>query len=539
MSEVAFTSDADWRKMRYAQEKFCLEAEDLQARPEVLNVLLSCDGDFQFFDEAVRQDDVLCSAALRNAYKKIGRSVSIVEQTEEFKELVEIMRARMGSTLKTVKSFLEDLYPFEVDQQFSESTEEYRLEAEAVIDEEYAQVTADWMESEHALDDAQMANLFRARSQMDDRYLSTYFDSARVGLVNHALKEAVDAWARKKKERWALFKEGMQESIVSSLDGNYSDIGRRRFFPDNCFFQFNGTEAFMLYRRNFMSSGERVLATHEEYSENISELNDSGIRVDSLASHQGEEEFLRNLEEQLMTGKHEYILVSSVGRKGNVYPLEAINEIRKRVSPDTKLIVDACQAAGRRKQDLSACEADAIILSTTKGGDLEQGLGVLVIAGAQPRRETKDLNGSAPAEQLARVAFALNPEAFDLDALNLSDEVRSLVVSPEERGQAVESLAKKFIELAGAINQHHDGRLKILNPVNQEKLAHAIEFKLEGVNRDELCAYLAQYSIYVDAHYLDPTEEGSLRISFHPFMNLKAIRILGGAIVRCLEDYPL
>lgn len=526
--------------MRYAQSRFSLKSEDLRQHPKELEILLGCDGSFEAFDVAMRENHVLCAIALRNAYKKIGRDVRNVENTEEFGELIEMFRGRIGSTLKDVKTFLKGLYPFEVEAARPERIDESRAAAIRSIESEYGSILEGWGEEpSYALDDTVMRKSFKSRGPSSNKYLTTYFDSARVALVNKKLKKAVNKLSYRKKKNWKSFKEEMQELIVASLDDSHGNIAKQRFFADNCFFQFNGTEAFMLLRRNFMKKGDKVLATHEEYGENIEDMEDSGIRVTQLSEFSDESSFVSEFEKQLEIIKPEYILISSVGRFGNVYPLETINEIRKRVSPETKLIVDTCQSAGRSKHDMNGCEADFVIMSTTKGADLGQGLGVLVVAGAAPHRESKDLNGTAPPENLARTAYALNPEAMELDRMKLKPKHRKLILTPEERGQAVNVLAKKFLGLSAAVSSKNGNRIEIINPKNTDEPAHAIEFKVQGMSRPDLCIYFAQYGIYVDPGYMDATDDETVRVAFHPYMNDDAIKILCGALESCLRQNPL
>lgn len=537
MSEIRRLSEHDWRNVRYAQQKFSLRLEDLEQFPRELDILLSCEGSYETFDEAVKNCPQLLVLSLRNAYKTIGYNVDDLAESGDLEDLALMVRARIGSTFETMKSYLKALHPSEVEVLSPEMINAFRREATITMDERYGHLFALWSEAEHGLSDAELSEYFMARGPVGTECLSTYFDSARVGLVNVPLRDAVDGLAHRIKKNWVSFKERMQETIVSAVDPEHGNIEKQRFFADNCFFRFNGTEAFMLYRQTFMEEGNQVLATDEEYSENIEDMETNGIQVDRIPVAEDQIHFLHDLRARFQGGeKYDYILVSDLSRYGNSYPLEAIAKLRDEYSPGTRIIVDACQSAGRRKLDMNSCGADAVILSTTKGADLDQGLGVLLLAGPQPRHEARDLNGSAPPENMTRTAFALNPSAFSDEELNLPGNLKPLILNPEQRNVALRELAEKFQSFVRTINDDYEEEKIEIMGARYDDPVHAFEIKVKGVKRKELCAYLDQYGVFVDPHYMDPADDETIRIAFHPFMNNDSLKILGGVLCRCIDN---
>lgn len=519
------------RALRYLEEKYCLQFSDMERHPDGLEVLFACNGSFEPFDQYWGQNAQLARQSIVNAFQSNGLDVTAVSRLPEFAAQVEAIREKLRKNVfEGVETFLESFCPFgNADHVSEEWIEMHREEAIEGMNEAYGDVFEEWPEFAHALSDEEMAIYFEDRAGSDPRYLTTYFDSACMGIVNEGLAKFADKKAAIGRRKWESFLRRAKQRIVRALEKGESPDEERRFTHENCSFHENGTQAFIRFREAVMKPGDKVLATHEEYSDLVNDMRKHEVDVETLSEPRDQAEFLRLLEEGLRE-KPDYLLISEVGRLGNVYPLEAVNEIRKRVSPKTRIIVDCVQSAGRWEHDMKACEADAVILSTQKGSDLGAGRGVLALSSdlsgfkiedmKQTQEEDENEGGTRPHEAYARTGYAMNLEGVDPESEGLKH-----VLSPKERKEAVQTITQAFLELVRTVNEGGDGKIDILNPVTKE-CAHAVEVRVPGVKREAISELAKSFGAYISDDYKSARDEEAVRISFHPFMNHDSLKIL-------------
>lgn len=505
------------RALDYLEERFSLSEADIQGEDRLLYLLFGSAEAQLEADRLILTHAELTRKAVKNAFDNLDWDSG----EPHFSLVVERVRELVGTTFKSLETFLEGLGMPTRPEGFMEESGFPTTRALALeeMDDRFGAVTADWEENDCALDDEQLAEHFVGPKLDLRKYLSTYFDSARNGLVDIRLQPRIEGFSRSAEYEDLL--KRMKMRIAGSLEITRTGE-RRRFLPENVFFRANGTQAFKALRKACMSRGQRVLATSQEYYKIIRKLVAKGIEVTPFSST---DELICHLHDS----SFDYILASEVSRYGTVNPLHLYDEARRLLSPSTKLIVDACQSAGRWEHDMGRCHADAVILSPQKGSDMGMGMGVVAVADDFEHRKLKDMGGSLPPEDIVRTAFAINPDGWD-------------ALSPSQRAQANSANARRFLELLSVVNATVGNRIHVLNPTDfsSDILGHAVELEVEGVSRKKICKRALAHGVYLSPKRTSPTCGQSVRVAFHPYMNNDALKILAYVLLKvCEGEAPL
>lgn len=435
---------------------------------------------------------------------------------------------------------------------------------------EYAEVIKSWDENPCALSDADMSNIFH-REKADNRLLTTFFDTAQFGLVNKFLAERAEKRDRDNPD-FQDFVISQKRAIVEHFEpfDEFSGDGARRFIPENSIFTRNGTKAFGFLYDNYFKDGDSVLTTSEEYGEMVHMIGDKkkNIKLNTLPVYEDKESYLRDFADMLgRNPKINYILVSAVSRRGSVFPLKEMNETRRTFEAETgrriHLIVDGCQAAGRRVLDFNDFEPDVFIASSQKGTDFGGPVGFLALssdfinekgkieydeAGNESAIYLQDSNneeiGTLNKTDMARFALGMNPRSLDKVRIpNIKKTIiDKMLLSVEERQSANHDLACRFAELARVINKKTKGRFKILYPtmiygssgkLNEYRLSNIFECRIKGLERKDVIERMQDFGVTIQ-DFFDEAEPGvSFRIALHPFMNNNSLKILGFALHEC------
>ncbi|MBN2306561.1 hypothetical protein JXD20_01100 [Candidatus Peregrinibacteria bacterium] len=508
------------RVLDYLREKFCLAEADLSGHDDLIRLLIDSAECFERYDHLIIENTQLFRASVKNALMNLGIDS---EDEEELAENTDIVRRNIGTTFEGVETFLEGFYPLAVvnacDQEMKLALREGAV---AEMDDRFGALTAHWSEQNCALSDTEMEARFIERAGIGNRFLTTYCDSAFVGLVDESLQKTVDARLAgiNRKKGWSGFVKSMKRRITHSLE-NIQPGQERRFLPENCFFAENGAQAFSKFRKACIPAGSRVLVTTEEYSEIIEDMEKEGIEMVEFSG-------LEDLIQKLDRSDFDFILASEVSRLGTVHRLCDYHKVRAHLSPDTKLIVDSCQSAGRWQHDLGACMADVVFLSTQKGSDLGNSEGVLVFSDDFDYDGVTDPPGSLGHELIGRTAFALNPDGL-------------ATLTPAQRAEAISDRTKKFLELVQAVNVQVGHRIQVLSPLDPGTgiMGHAVQLKVDGVSREDICELAESYGVYIADKQVMKEDDQSLRIAFHPYMNNQALKIIAYVLLLACDAYPL
>ena len=574
------SADLENRIRKFLLSKFGLENNDV-TDDFIAGIILKSDGDTRMLKRVLLTELSENETMLEKAVSRCAKITMGVElEKEDLVELITTYRSRIvqsvsgGRTIDLVESIrnnemIVDLV--EANGKLSKIAKTRRNEALTGVLQvnEYASVFRDWEDNPCSLSDTEMSEIFQ-RETTDNRFLTTFFDTAQFGLVNRFLEERASR-IDKKNTDFDAFLKSCKTSVIGHFEpfDELATEGERRFVPENCIFTKNGTSAFRFFYDNYLKDDDSVLVTSEEYGEITHMMGGGGkeIQLSALPVYEDKAEYLREIENRLRNSDINYILVSAVSRRGSVFPLEEINEARKRIEAETgrriHLIVDGCQAVGRRALDFNDFEPDVFIASSQKGTDFGGPVGLLALSsdfisekGKVEYDETgkksvcplKDSNneevGTLNKTDMARFALGIAPESLGrLKIRNMKKEITAkMLLSVEERQAANHGLACKFAKLARAMNKKTKGRFKILYPtmiygpngtLNEDRLSNIFECKIRGLERKDVIEIAQTFGVTIQDFY-DEAEKGvSFRIALHPFMNNNSLKILGYALHEC------
>ena len=310
--------------------------------------------------------------------------------------------------------------------------------------------------------------------------------------------------------------------------------------------------------------------------------------VEMPKSSADRKKFKRDMIMEIISNNVNVIFASDYGRLGNRSELEIFREIcdgsvtaqdgfPEAAVPEIsralrrlriKLIVDACQTIGRKEVNYDLVNPDAIIASCQKGFELNsKAAGFLVLSDSMLEVCDKDSliqkgkeidKGSKDEKLIIDPVIACAPNTvlthhFEPEELQgaTNEQLRKIFASVHEREEAIKSLAFNFANLIGIINADCDNdrrlrnRIHILNPdnsdiyigpfINEKALTCTFECAIEGVNRDTVRSIAEKFGVYIGNLEDGSYTNHSFRITFHPFMNLEAIKILGYVLKICSD----
>lgn len=539
--------------LEHLDEAYCLGEEDMEGYSYAFYTLLFCANGRAEFLRLLRTDDNLLPLLRKSVTKALLKVTGREADQSQIDFVFEKVQENLNGKFSTMRTFLQR-YNLQIRNLTVKARETViprrRQEAVQQMDIKYKNFFEGLRQNGYALTDEEMSANFATRNSASSHYLSTYFDSAQFGIRNIHLTAAADEVAHTSDTGWDSYVEQMKFQATFNLEQIYGNQVSRRFRPDRASFHPNGTMAFNAFRMSCMRPGDRVLATSEEYVEMVNTMEKNGIEVKRISKLITAAAYREEIAELLRGSRFDYLLVSETSRFGTVFPLDQIHLARQVASPHTKLIIDACQSAGRVQHDLTSCRPEVVIYSTNKGSDFGQGLGVVALSsdfriagGRNGVRDTglHDYEGTIYHEAMARTAFAMTPQD-----LPVSDDKAQFALSPKDRGEAIQSVASNCVALIREINLRYtnegakgskgDDRIQIIHPKNTDQLAHAIELKVKGVPREKLCAMAKSFGVHIADYYYDAYDNESVRIAFHPWMGNEALKILGYVLDRACSS---
>ena len=468
---------------------------------------------------------------------------------EETRELIEFVR--LGITQIDFGSIKEAL---EVNPIVGNQLEFYEIKSEIIgrnrnfavsemDDSDYRSVISEWVNIEGALSDEELARYFE-REKFDKRYLTTFFDTCQFGMVN---KELVRAAA--KFDQRTEFMECVnicKNRIVRHFERlPNSREDERRFLPENCAFTRNGTNAFRLFYDKYLKDGDTVMVTSEEYGEMVHMLKGelegvpkkdiNVVILDEYSCFKSDDDYAKHVREKAEAHNANYFLVSVVGRRGTVFPLDKINDVLEDSDKTVDIIADAAQALGRKVLDFHKSKPAVVIASCQKGTDFGGPVGLIALAKDFVELKEIEMNyvedpesgeykpylelSESDKKKLAHLYRGYKTLEFnntdEIGTLNKTDMARfmygvnpfllrslcdkggrklpeCLTMSVEEREDTNHALACNFLKLLRVINEKNENRVKILYPANlysedgeiqEERVSNIFELKIEGMKR--------------------------------------------------------
>ena len=533
-------NDLEFKARQYITQCFALLKEEIPYGVILSYIQAFVDKDDEFAEEEasleiVIRDPDLLEIGIENCLNALG----VAEQMshEEVCEVAICVREEVSlvgfesimETLRINSTVVEHLEIYEIDTDYIKDN---RIQAIEEIDLDYREAMSEWVDVKGELSDEEMAKYFE-REKFDKRFLTTYFDTCQFGLINPELVEAAAKFDRRN-PKFAKFLYRCKRNIVNHLEGKKG----KRFLPENCAFTRNGTSAFRLFYDKYLSDGDKVCFSIEEYGEMTKMLKydskDKSSKKLNIApplpayeEGMSEDLYVEKVREHVEEHKPDYLLISVVSRRGTVFPLEKISEVLRESSHKVNLILDGCQTVGRRVMDFNKIRPDVFIGSCQKGTDLGGPVGFLAIANdyIDSRAEldyNEEENGNPYMElnedekerrkriyqlqwnnnqeigtlnktDMARFMYGVNPTALRSLCKDGKRLPKCLTMSVEEREGTNHALACNFLKLLWAINKNEENndRIKILHPTNvyskngevqEERVSNILECKIEGLH---------------------------------------------------------
>lgn len=363
----------------------------------------------------------------------------------------------------------------------------------------------------------------------DRPFPSTYFDGAKVGLIDKRLVNTAKLY---ESEDFETLRASCIRELLHALAPRSS-----AYLPHNVHFAESGTAAFGLLKP-LIRSDDQVLITSEEYGPLLDGIDkDNIIVLPDYRDFQGKDPFLYQLEITTRLASNpniRFMLVSEVGRRGTLFPMDAFDNARQSIKRPVHLVMDGCQSFGRRVTRLDAHKPDVYFGSAFKGTDI--GVGGFSIFSKQFTQSNPHPTdgGSKFAELLPRLQLAAHPLSFGL---------REFLTIPN-RQRALQDLSSKFVLMVQALNRESgQPRIRILapshgfmdrsgNPVPQ-LMTGIFECEVVGCTRTEVSDFARHFGVIIAPSYEFPLSERSFRIAFHPHMGNESILILGYVLAHC------
>jgi selenocysteine lyase/cysteine desulfurase len=501
------------------ERRYHLSVDDLRSHaPEFTDQKL----DEQRLHQLILGNEPLLILSIRNSIAALGYDETEFD-TYELSVLARFARDRLSSVFCDMLTALEtdDSLHSLVELRSKTINEFIDAEREFALNDfsyRHSDLVSQFSDTPFARTDEEMHSDFYVRSFDGNRYLTTYFDTAQFGLNSRSMDKRAERLASGSKRDWPQFVQRMKRRMVSRFEPD-TPQSEKRFVPERCFIAAqNGSEAFRKFCEVNIHPGQVVAAAEGEYSDFVKTLKEHWARVVILPSSSSEQ-FTESLNDLFETEEVAYVLASEVGRKGEVTPLKAIHESRSTYSPNTKLIVDACQSAGRYVQKFDECQADIAVFSSHKGSDFSTSVGVVALAKDFEGQDLEDYRGTEDEVAIASTAMALDPHQGP---------------STEERQTILGNLARNTMSLVHEVNQGNGNRIQILSP-SDSKLAHCLELEIEGVSRQTVHEIAKSYGVHIASSYTDPSSENSFRLAFHPYMGKTSLVLLGAVLEKCLD----
>ncbi len=558
--------------LEYLEGSFYLSPDDASL---VISKLTSDFNDdkisLEAINTAIAENKILLKKIINSCLQKKHNSDEISDVTDELVNDVSNVIKEMSNIKINIEAIINShhlISQLDEDIRLERDSEYYgmiiRSRSEAIrVISHYTEKLEVWSrlgQNPFAISDETMAEHFERRDEMasadglNNDFLTTYFSSAKFGLRNRLMVAKIHGQAKVCGEEYhqtiAQYKHLILQILLNPTlftESSYSRLSLRGV-PENLIFTDNGTEAARLFANHCVNAGDRILVTDQEFGDILGILQRRGADIqDPLPRYTDDESYIAAIEGAIQNGV-KYILVSDVSRLGTLFPLHIFSDIRDKYRGRVKLVVDACQALGRKVGRYDAIRPDAIIASCKKGAEVGESKGFLILEDyllGLPNgciQTHEDIKGTRDLPPFASPQFACIPPL--LGTLG-SGELESMTKSVADREKTLRILAYKFAVIIQKLNEKNGNRIKILNPeciysgdgsIDVNRISSIFECKIEGVKRDQVQTVAQHFGVTIDNLDDETEKNASFRITFHPFMNDDAIKILAYVFMECCSD---
>lgn len=316
-----------------------------------------------------------------------------------------------------------------------------------------------------------------------------YFDNSATTFPSDRVREAVNNMMKDEfsGNPGSLHKLGVAAEKAYN-DTRISVAGLLGASDSEIIFTSCATESANTAIRGYLSrnkrAGNRVISTRTEHKaslECLSLLEKSGYDVVYLPVEKDGKPVLSELEKALSGEKTALLCFTLVNNEtGSILPLEEIISVRNKVSPDTKIYLDAVQALGKMPVDLHKMNVDMCSFSGHKIHSLK-GTGVLYLKNGT-RIDPLILGGGQQGNMRSGTQSLLLAKVFE--------------VALEEALETMDASHKNAEEINGYLRKELEARnAKILSP--DDALPYVLNVSFDGFESETMLHCLEIYDIFV------------------------------------------
>lgn len=316
-----------------------------------------------------------------------------------------------------------------------------------------------------------------------------YFDNSATTFPSDRVREAVNNMMKDEfsGNPGSLHKLGVAADKAYN-DTRISVAGLLGASDSEIIFTSCATESANTAIRGYLSrnkrAGNRIISTRTEHKaslECLSLLEKSGYDVVYLPVEKDGKPVLSELEKALSGEKTALLCFTLVNNEtGSILPLEEIISVRNKVSPDTKIYLDAVQALGKMPIDLHKMNVDMCSFSGHKIHSLK-GTGVLYLKSGT-RIDPLILGGGQQGNMRSGTQSLLLAKVFE--------------VALEEALETMDASHKNAEEINGYIRKELEARnAKILSP--DDALPYVLNVSFDGFESETMLHCLEIYDIFV------------------------------------------
>ncbi len=316
-----------------------------------------------------------------------------------------------------------------------------------------------------------------------------YFDNSATTFPSDRVREAVNNMMKDEfsGNPGSLHKLGVAADKAYN-DTRISVAGLLGASDSEIIFTSCATESANTAIRGYMSrnkrAGNRIISTRTEHKaslECLSLLEKSGYDVVYLPVEKDGKPVLSELEKALSGEKTALLCFTLVNNEtGSILPLEEIISVRNKISPDTKIYLDAVQALGKMPVDLHKMNVDMCSFSGHKIHSLK-GTGVLYLKNGT-RIDPLILGGGQQGNMRSGTQSLLLAKVFE--------------VALEEALETMDASHKNAEEINGYLRKELEARnAKILSP--DDALPYVLNVSFDGFESETMLHCLEIYDIFV------------------------------------------
>lgn len=261
------------------------------------------------------------------------------------------------------------------------------------------------------------------------------------------------------------------------------------------------------YFKSHLAADESILLSVQEHHSNIlpwqqiAKTNEATIQYLPLDSNQ--ELDLKALEQILQTEKVAVLSLSHISNVlGSITPIKNMIEITRKISPDTKIVIDAAQSLAHLPIDVKELDCDFLVASAHKAYG-PTGIGFIYAKQELLKSAAPFFTGGGMIAEVSEQdsTYAIGIEKFEAGTPNIAGAIAFAAALKYLTEIGWENILQHEHELTSKLMHDLKGipNLAIYGTSNLENKSPVFSFNLDGVHPHDLAQLLDQDDIAVRA----------------------------------------